>query len=137
LPFVSDTFTGSDSTALTSHTGEIGGTWTRHTSYATTVPNIQGNRLAPNDAGSGNLVAYASGTPASADYHVQADYWFTGTAAIGCAVAGRIDTAANTFYMVRFSTSTSNFELFKCIAGAFTSLGTFNDTGFTTGVTVP
>jgi hypothetical protein len=136
LPFVSDTFTGADGTALTSHTGETGATWTRHTSYAAfTVPNIQGNRLAPNDGGNNNCVVYPSGSPGTADCQVQGDFWFSGTKALGLSLVLRLDVAADTFYWFRHNPSTNNWELIKRVAGANTTLGTFNDTGFTTGVT--
>jgi hypothetical protein len=136
LSYVSDTFTGSDSTALTSHTGETGATWTRHTSYAAfTVPNIQGNRLAPNDGGNNNCVVYASGTPGTADYQVQADFWYSGTKALGLSIVGRVDTAADTFYWFRHNPSTNNWELIKRVAGANTTLGTFTDGSFSSGTT--
>jgi hypothetical protein len=81
------------------------------------------------------LRLYPSGSPGSADYQVQGDYWFSGTKALGLSLVGRLDTAADTFYWARHNPSTNNWELIKRVAAANTTLGTFNDTGFTTGVT--
>ena len=116
--FVSDTFTDTDGTLLTAHTGETGATWT---SLKGTAEEIQSNALTPNG---NDGVCYASGSPASAEYDVE--YVITGTTAAGYALGGlgRLDTGVSTgTYYLAWHTS-ATFTLYKVIANAFTSLGT-------------
>lgn len=119
-PFASDDFTGTDLDAINGRTATLGGTWTQHVSYAASGV-IQTNRLLT----SGTAAAYLDGTPPSADYIIRATLTClsdNNSHAIG--IAGRIVEAANTMYHVRRNTSSDQWELFKFIAGAATSLGT-------------
>jgi hypothetical protein len=120
--FVSDTFTDTDGTNITAHTGETGATWTRHGSATVSTSVINSNALS--DGGSSNDICYASGLPAGVEYTVSAVTSWPVTGAACTGICGRMDTAANTFYMLR-NTSATSLELFKRVAGTFTSLGTF------------
>jgi hypothetical protein len=118
--FVDDTFTDTNGTDITLHTGETGATWTAHPSSAGTMQHIDSNAL--HDQGTSNNIAYASGTPAGVEYTVSANAtWATAVGFTG--LCARMDTSANTFYMYR-ATNGTTMELFKRIAGTFTSLGT-------------
>lgn len=119
-PFASDDFTGTDLDAINGRVAPIGGTWAQHTSYAASGV-IVANRMVT----SGTACAYLDATPPSANYIVRARMTClsdNNSHAIG--ISGRISTVANTMYHVRRNTSTEQWELFKFIAGAATSLGT-------------
>jgi hypothetical protein len=120
--FASDTFTGTDATVLSSHTDDLGKTWTRHaTSDAGNDWEIDTNRIRPTGA------AYAKytngGVPPSADYDVDADFVvITTPASYHFGISGRHDTTADTYYFTGFS-DPSTFRLLKVIAAAETVLG--------------
>jgi hypothetical protein len=113
--FVSDSMTGTNWSDLHLHTGELGATWTRHTTTPSSRWYIFNNKVHCGVAG----ILYASGTPASADYSVQCDYtFFTDITAIG--LAGRISTSVATLYYTYYNGD--ELVLAKQINGAITSL---------------
>jgi hypothetical protein len=72
------------------------------------------------------IVYYASGTPATAEYDVEAVARpiTVAAGASDAVVAGRMDTAALTFYCVRYVTATTNWRLTRFVTGTATDLGT-------------
>lgn len=123
--FVNDTFTDTDGTTLVGHTGETGATWTAHPSSAAGNWKVQTNRVFPDAS---NVIRYASGVGpfATAEYDVTAVLrTVTSAANAGQGFCGRMDTAADTFYMARYNVASGVYELFKRVASTFTSLGTF------------
>jgi hypothetical protein len=115
--FVNDTFTDTNGTLLTSHTGETGATWTSHPSYSSGAgfQQIQTNRVVTSAAGP-SAAAYASGVPPVADYDVNANVRaltnnFTNTLGI----TARMDTSSNT--MVTFRYLTDNWSLIDIVGG--------------------
>jgi hypothetical protein len=118
VAFVNDTFTGTDGTLLTSHTGETGATWTKHPSVVTNgIGQIYSNRV----TGNGELVYfYASGTPASADYDIEIDATDMGTGR-EAGLLGRVNTSAQTWY--QFYGFGGYFYFYKYISGTPTLLG--------------
>lgn len=121
--FVVDTFVAADGTNVISHVGETGATWVRHTSTVGNQPAIDNNR-AHVGTGTGTGMVYASGSPANADYDVSCEMTQVsdGTSqTVG--PAGRINLAADTCYVVRFSDSLNAYQLFKIVAGTGTQLG--------------
>lgn len=84
---------------------------------------IQTNRIHPNG---GLRCAYASGTPASADYDVECVVRQVTTVGQN-GPAGRIDTAANTMYVARVITlaAATNVDLLKIVAGTQTQITTY------------
>lgn len=129
-PFVSDSFTGTDDTVITSHTGETGATWTAHPSFAASNSKIKSNRLY--QTSTADQCAYASGTPGSADYSVKIVLRridATTNSNRSRAALGRMSTSALTFYGVDFNDdldivgSQTYLRLFKFVAGTFTQLG--------------
>lgn len=126
--FLQDTFTAADSTALTAHTPDIGGSWVVHgSSSGTPAAAITSNRL----AGGWNLYGayYNDATPASADYTVAADVRTNGTSdtSSGGGVFARLSSAASlTGYLVRMRSNQFSFQRF--VTGSLTALGTVSYT---------
>lgn len=121
-----DSFTDTDGTALTSHVGEVGASWT-YPSYQNSGFQIINNRLVCNNTGSDPHAAYAysSAVPYTPDYRVSA-YLFSPdlSTTMRSGVVGRLDTAAETCYLFRYIPGTTTFELGVFAAGTFTSLAT-------------
>ena len=123
---LSDTFTDTNATVLSSHTGESGHSWTKHGSY---TPNwlVQTNRAYSSSTGQPGAY-YSAWTPGSADYSVEAVVFArTLTTAGYNGPAGRVDVAANTMYAVRYLHGTG-WELYKVEAGSLTVLATWAET---------
>jgi hypothetical protein len=124
--FVNDTFTGSG-VVLTSHTGETGATWTAHSSSSAAAFNLDGSGNLLVNNGISNGIYYASGVPSGAAYDVTGSINAVTTLGSGdcLGVAGRIDTAANTYYRAYTADSTGTFatlNLDKVVAGTVTNL---------------
>ena len=122
--FVADTFTDTDSTALTAHTPDTGGTWTVHgSSIGTPTVPIVSNKL---DASSWGLYGayYNTATPPSADYVVAVDVQTDGTSdtTSGGGVFARLSSSATlTGYLVRLQAGRLFFQ--KFVSGTATTLG--------------
>lgn len=120
MGFVNDTFTAADGTNLSAHTGETGATWTANTSNAV----VASGRVRPTATLFNSLTA--SGTPASADYDVEADVYYAGAAAGGGAAGVTGRASGKTYYMARYDTTgwqlyyVSNESTFTQIGSTFT-----------------
>jgi hypothetical protein len=132
-PTYTDTFTDTTGTALASHTPDMGGSWTQHSSYAGTLVISDANRVR---CSSGNALYYYSDSPASPDYDVSIQINDLGGTTQVIGPAGRIDTAANTFYRAHYDPSTVQLSLVKVVAGSTTSLGTQSISGTTFRLTL-
>ena len=123
---VNDSFTDTAGTALESHTGETGATWAKNTTYNTGAAVItNANRVRGNAAA--NTVYYASGSPGSADYDVEADLYVASlTNSVG--VMGRLSTSAATYYNFTYSATSSQWQLLSVTAGTVNSTTTFSQT---------
>lgn len=124
--FTADDFTGTDATALESHTPTgtgAAGTWNAGTANGIVLNT---NRAIGNNSGSG-FRYWNSATPPSADYFVQADITVgaSGNTSIGPAI--RVSNSAATAYFVRWNAGT--WELYGILNGTMlnggTALGTF------------
>lgn len=121
--FVTDSFTETSDVLLDSHSGELGATWTAHPHA-----NYAGTTQFTVDAASDRLFAtqtdalLASGTPPSADYYVEADFWHVSTISQNIAVCARMDPTADTMLIVRFNGGTI-FEMRTIVAGAANTIG--------------
>jgi hypothetical protein len=114
--FVNDTFTDTTGTALASHTGETGATWTLLAGSATTKL-IESNTLI---AAGSRAIYKASGTPASADYEVHA--WQTYRGAYGqdfhrTGVALRLDSSGNGYAAYPAADESSTLKLARLDSG--------------------
>ena len=120
--FASDAFTGTTGDLLTTYSAN----WTQHPNSATTA-QIASGRVRVTAGGLASLY-YHSGSPANADYSVLADiHELSDPTSADAGVVGRLSTSAATFYFARHakfpSPATDAWQLFKCVAGTFTQLG--------------
>lgn len=128
--FVNDTFTDADSTALTSHTGETGATWTKHGFSEDTGsdnPIITSNLLRPRTTTALRTIYYASGSPAAADYTVSVDYVVDASGVEATeifGVVGRVATGANTFYAALYMQNAGGIRIYKFVTGTGTVIVT-------------
>lgn len=139
--FVYDSFTEAADVKLTSHTGEIGATWTNHPASA----YIDGSREVRVDAtndelfrytniGSDNYIYYASGAPANADQDVRATLVRRGAYnnSDGIRVYARMSTTATTgvptecYFLLISNNNASGVTagLYKTTGGTPSSIGT-------------
>lgn len=119
--FVRDTMTGADATLLTAHTGELGATWTIAPTSTQTMQLIS-NRVR---GSASSALFYASGVPPTANYEISADVTvITNNASGAFGVMGRIDTAVDTKYTFRYTSSNNLWELSRSVNGVGFSFGT-------------
>jgi hypothetical protein len=76
-----------------------------------------------------------SGTPASADYHVSADFVYVGAQTSQPGILLR-RTASTTYYFVRYETDLQLFRLYKLISGTATQLGSDFSSSLSVGNTM-
>lgn len=122
--FVTDTFTeaGTSTINLNTHVGEVGATWTQHPHANYAGGPLLLNRDLDRVYGTGTSASYASGVPPSADYQVCADFYNVTAIAVNIAVTGRMDTTADTMYLLRLTDGTT-WTVRKIVAAAATTLG--------------
>ena len=132
--FALDTFAGSSGTALTAHTDNLGNTWTVNTVDGTTgIRELTGSGQVMGASGTGGPTLYNSATPPSANYTVQFDIISVGTPGAGFGgVWARLSSSALTGYLLQFQSG--GYKLYKCVAAAFTQLGSTYTAAATTGV---
>jgi hypothetical protein len=121
---VIDTFTGTG--ALTAHTSDSGATWLNSASSTASVTGGMdlGNRLHITSALSGQVLYYPSVSAATSDQIVQADFSIFNTPPDGTPgiLARFTESATPTYYMGRYNTGTSRYEVYKCVAGTLTRI---------------
>lgn len=120
-----DTFTAADNTTLQTHTSDSGHTWTENVAYSGLGDAvITGNRVRVD----GTVAAdYLSWSPPSADYYAEADvYVVSDVGETGIAI--RMDATVDTMYLGRYRKAGGAWELYKVVAGSYTSLGTSSAT---------
>jgi hypothetical protein len=128
--FVQDSFTGSDSTNLTAHTGEIGATWTKHPNQPGSARDIL---ITSNQArGDGNTSTisryYASGTPPTADYAVEATLnAISATTNERAGIWARMNTSTDDGYELTYQRESTRWALYKVVSGTATLLGSYTD----------
>lgn len=100
--FVDDTMTGTNGTALTAHTGEVGATWSALSTWAGAA-SIQTNRAWFTSEGS----MIASGTPPTADYDVTINTVdLAAKSGLNVWVAGRASSAG--LYWINYETAATS-----------------------------
>lgn len=124
MAFVTDDFTGSSGTNLTSHSAN----WKSDTSptqrieldglgWAIRVASVDGAPRYWNEAV----------TPSSADYEVSAEIFWGSVSANFIGVTGRHSNSAATFYYGRGACNSATFQLYRVVSGSFTLLGSGSD----------
>lgn len=120
--FVKDSYTDTAGTGLGSHVGELGAAWTKHTARTAGNESISTAGTSRNAAAQISLW-YASGVPPTTDYYVAADFVFaTIPASSALAINVRESTTAETFYSLRYSSSSNGWFLTKTVAGSQSNL---------------
>lgn len=117
---------GTNGDNLTGYTPETGSSPVKHSSYSTGDQALSGDGYARGvyHASAEALYYFPNGL-GSADYYVESVMRrreLNGGSRLG--IAGRIDTAANTFYYTWYNQTTGKLHLFKRVAGTETELGT-------------
>lgn len=122
--FLNDTFTDTNAVNLTAHTGETGATWLKNGTAATGNFLVQSNRIY---ASTITAIYYASGTPTTADYEVEAtvNIVTTGVDSQQTHACGRYSTSANSGYVFGMHVTGGVWQCFlqRYAAGAATTLG--------------
>lgn len=121
--FISDTYTeaGTGTMDLNTHTPELGGTWVDHPHANYTTPfNL--DRDTDRIFSIGTAAYYNDTVPSSADYYVQADFHHISTIAQNVAVCARMDTTADTMYLVRLD-SGATWHMRQIVAGSALTIG--------------
>jgi len=121
-----DNFTGS-AAELSTHTSDSSHTWS-NLSPATFAINLTGSGTVYSVSTAGNFNVYVSSyTPPSADYTVKLTLDPKSDLNNASGVMGRESGAsisALNGYLGRYDQTDNEFQLFKCVAGSFTALGT-------------
>lgn len=131
--FLNDTFTDTDGTLLSAHTGELGATWTIHPTQTTTI-QVVSNRVRSSSTSATVAWYYASGTPATADYDVEVVVYVASSTA-EFSLGGRLDTVAGTQYEMQAQGTSSVYRLRRVINGTSTTIGSAANT-FVPGTSV-
>lgn len=125
--FAQDTFTDAGGTPITSHTPEIGGSWSLHGSSgcngAAAFQINTGNALHATVSDASTIV-YNNGVPPNANYSVQAQvHTATASSNVAAGPAGRIQTGSCNLYGVFWYYT--YWYLGKWVNGNRSSLGTY------------
>lgn len=123
-PFLSQTFTGTPGTAITSLTPTTGGTWVIQNGYTASPINAldSGGTALYSPSATGTL--HNDAAPPSANYYVEAVLvWRSALTSDSVGPIGRAAAAANTFYQARYLQG-SGFQLLKLVNGTATILQT-------------
>jgi len=122
----SDSFSSVDGTSLTARSGELGAGWTF--AFGSDTEKVSTEKRIYRE-GTGYALYRASGTPASADYSVEADLHVKSALATNgnntgdvTGVVGRM--TSSTFYVARWQQLSATWNLTKYISGTPTSIGT-------------
>lgn len=120
--FVDDTWTGTDGTAATAHTGETGATWTQTSGNAAPM-TIVGNALQIGGTAAFAGTIAASGTPPGPDYDITAVIKLAaGTTPQQIGLDGRV-ADGNNRYEAWLDFAANTVELWKKVAGAWVRIG--------------
>lgn len=114
-----DTFTDVSFINLSAHTGELA-TWTHHP-HANYTSDFFVDAPTDRIYSTGTSAYYLPTTPPSADYYVEADFYLASAISQNAAVCLRMDTTADTMYIVRLNGGTV-WEMRRIINGVATTL---------------
>jgi lysophospholipase L1-like esterase len=130
MPIItSDTFTDTPNTLLESHTGSTGATWTKNPAFSTGSAAISSaSRLRGNAT---NAVYYSSGSPSSADYDVEADFYVASPSG-AAGITLRMSASLATYYLLDYEGPSSAWHLYTVLGGSTINVITFTQS-LTTG----
>jgi hypothetical protein len=123
MAFLNDTFTDTDSTELSAHTGETGATWTEHPDSAASQLQIKNNRVGLLAHGFRELY-YASGSPTGSEYDVSFDlYVIDETAGYEVGIVIEMNTGAGLGgYAIIYQGSSDDWRLVRYDNGSAAAL---------------
>ncbi len=119
--FLSDDFTGGAGN-LNLHSPQTGGLWVQHTSYLGCTLDLNGSGQVGVGTDNTDALYYNAATPGSADY----DVTITITNVTNNdfpAAAGRINTAADTYYRAQADIAAGTLNAYKTVAGVTNAVG--------------
>lgn len=120
MAFINDTFTDIDGTLLQNHTADDGGTWAVHPGSAVGVDFIvSADRIYHED---GLALYYHSAAPSSSEYDVSGVFKILGSPQGSPGITARMDTTAQTHYMVIYSSFAGALRLYKTVSSVNTLL---------------
>lgn len=120
--FVNDSMTDTAGVVLSSHTADSGGLWTNHPSGGGASTQITNANRAGRTTGTGQSIYYAAGTPTTAEYDVEADFFIASSAVTSVGIFGRLNTTTGeNGYMIRCSGT--DWKLFEVSGGTYTQIG--------------
>lgn len=110
--YAQDAFTNSNGTALSSHTADIGGGWALvpMSGHSTTPPEIQGNKLQSTLNGV-TQPWHSLAVPATADYSVEVDLVYNGSASCFLGPMARAHPGIGTSYRWVYRKSASGMQM--------------------------
>lgn len=120
---VSDAFTNTSGTLLSTHNAN----WAEHSSYTQDFFVSSTNTCRPSTSSAASGCWYRTEDPGDDSYDVYGDIIHVTNdtvTSVTLGFAARIDTAAITMYFMRYNPAAGQYQLFKIVAGAATSLGT-------------
>ena len=120
--YAKDDFAGTAGAELSTTTMEIGGPWVRQTTFSGSNTLVLSNAGRVRRGTAGLVVYYATATPPSADYAVEADFTILSLLTTDPSrLAARTDTVAQTQYTMGVDPA-GNVAFSKFVAGAGTGL---------------
>lgn len=120
--FVVDTFTDADGTNFVDHTPDTGSVWVlREGTNGGVISDA--NRV--RSTTSTLTQVHNAASPASAEYDVAVELHWQSYGEWANGVSGRSDASANTHYYAYFYDTPAQWQLWKVVAGSYTSLGNF------------
>lgn len=123
-PFVFDSFTGTDGTNLSSHTGEIGAAWSYGSPSANTIQLTGSGRVRGNTHFQVSVIL-ASGVPASPNYTVRATFhYFSSVASYEMGLVARYNGAGG-YYYADYDTNANRWLL---VSNGVVLIGTVDQT---------
>lgn len=133
-----DSFADTDGTAVTSHTPDAGGSWTKHSSFSSGACDVRTNRARPGTSES--VFYYSAAVSRASGITIGAIIRRVSASTSGmyggvCAV----DTSAKTLYEIDMQTT--GIYLGKYVAGTYSALGSYSfspaaDTSYVIEVTI-
>ena len=123
MPLAHDTFTGADTTVLSSHTSDSGHSWVAIPSTSSNTLQISGNKIV-HAGGNSKIGYYSSVVPVTADYDVECICKLNGDFNTG-GPAGRIQTSDGGRYWAEYEDLVSGWQLYSGQGSTANILGNY------------
>lgn len=138
MPFLKDTFIGTNGANLNARAGETGATWTKNpaSNYTGNYLITDANRVRTDTTYASGVWAsyYSSGVPATAEYDIVGQLYRVSTDLHSCGLSARQSTSADTRYVGMIETN-GTYTIFKLVSGTYTSLASSTGNDLSVGST--